>query len=386
VEWRANPVSEPLLFDPATGPPGGWSEQCSAERAYLTSFAQLGSRALIANLRTRVLGLQSGGRIFPVTINDAEYGDSYVCLPHTAYALYARQELRMVDVGPQRSVLDMLARIGGFMLRAARVNRIVHINNWMLSTNLHSGWSGDDLDAIRRALVARFPDHMIALRCLTPWSDARLMDAASASGWRLAPSRQVYVTNDVAAEWAPRRDSRRDIDLLKHTRYETDSLIELRPGDAGRIAELYAMLYLDRYSNLNPAFTEAFVELTHNAGILQYSGLRAGDGRLAGVAGCLIRGGVLTTPIVGYDTSRPPSEALYRMTSALFAQLAMERGLRMHGSAGAAIFKRNRGARPVVEYTAFFVDHLPLHRRAAIATLQAALDKLVAPIMREKGL
>jgi len=202
----------------------------------------------------------------------------------------------------------------------------------------------------------------------------------------MAPSRQVYVTEDIAAEWAPRRDSRRDLHLLKHTRYAIDKLTDLQPGDARRIAELYAMLYLDRYSNLNPAYTEAFVELTHRAGILHYRGLRGEDGRLAGVAGCLINGGVLTTPIVGYDTSHSPDEGLYRMTSALFAKLAMERGLRMHGSAGAAIFKRNRGAKPVVEYTAFFVDHLPAYRRMAITALQATLDKLVAPLMREKRL
>jgi hypothetical protein len=74
------------------------------------------------------------------------------------------------------------------------------------------------------------------------------------------------------------------------------------------------------------------------------------------------------------------------MTSALFAQLAIERGCRMHGSAGAASFKRNRGAKPVVEYTAFFVEHLPAYRRAAISALKATLDNLVAPMMRENGL
>lgn len=379
-------MSEPILFDPATGPPSGWPIQSAAERAYLAPFAQLGSRALIANLRTRVLGLQSGSQIFPVTVNDAQFGDSYVCLPHTTYALYARQELRMVDIGAQRPMLEILARLGGAMLRAARANRVVHINNWMLSTNLHGDWSGDDIDAIRRAVVARFPEHLIAIRCLTRWSNSSLIDACRSNGWRLLPSRQVYVTDDVAAEWAPRRDSRRDMELLKHTSFTPDRLAKLQPEDARRIAALYSMLYLERYSKYNPAFTEAFVELTHGAGLLQYRGLRDAGGQLVGVAGCLIRDGVLTTPVVGYDTTRPTSEGIYRMTSALFAQLAMERGLKLHGSAGAAIFKRNRGARPMVEYTAFFVDHLPAYRRAAISVLEAALDKLVAPMMREKGL
>src|SRR5262245_24724883 len=100
MEWRAHRMSAPVLFDPLEGPPGGWRAEHAQARAYLESFARYGSRALISNLRTRVMGLHSDGRIFPVTINDAEYGDAYVCLPHTAYALYAKEELRLVDAGP----------------------------------------------------------------------------------------------------------------------------------------------------------------------------------------------------------------------------------------------------------------------------------------------
>lgn len=74
------------------------------------------------------------------------------------------------------------------------------------------------------------------------------------------------------------------------------------------------------------------------------------------------------------------------MTSALFAQLAMERGLRLHGSAGAASFKRNRGARPMLEYTAFFVDHLSPFRRAVISALGQALDKLAVPLLSKRRL
>ncbi|MEQ1492750.1 MAG: hypothetical protein ABL932_19570, partial [Terricaulis sp.] len=88
-------MSDIELFDPRNGPQGGWPSACP-DRAYLEAFANQGSTALITNLRTRVMGLRSGARVFPVTINDAEYGDAYVCLPHTAYALYAKEELRIV--------------------------------------------------------------------------------------------------------------------------------------------------------------------------------------------------------------------------------------------------------------------------------------------------
>src|SRR6202008_512912 len=107
---------------------------------------------------------------------------------------------------------------------------------------------------------------------------------------------------------------------------------------------------------LNPAFTPAYIEMTHRAKIFQYRGLRDPDGVLSSVVGCFVRGGVLTTPIVGYDISRPREDALYRIASVLFAQIAQERGLKLNGSAGAADFKRCRGARGMIEYSAYFVD------------------------------
>jgi hypothetical protein len=374
------------LFDPLEGPQGGWPAGTSLERAYVQAFSDIGSEALITNLRTRVLGLRSANRIFPVTVNEAEYGDAYVCLPHTAYALYAKAELGIVDVGPWAPALSVLADIVGGVLHAARVNRIVHLNNWMLSTNLHGGWTGEDLAEIRALLVARFPDHILAVRSLNLWSDEALTRRFAADGWRLLPSRQIYVTDDLDRDWAPRRDTKTDLRQMATTPYRIDQLETLAPGDSERIATLYAMLYLDRYSQLNPAFTPAFIALTHEQGIFSYRGLRSAEGHLVAVVGCFARGDVLTTPIVGYDTTRPLNEGLYRLACLMLTQMAQERGLRLNSSAGAAGFKRNRGARGVIEHTAYYIDHLSAPRRAVVAGLQGLLNHVAAPLMAEKGL
>jgi hypothetical protein len=379
-------MTAPELFDPRDGPSGGWPADTAWERAYLEAFAAQGSTALISNLRTQVLGLASGGRVFPVTVNQAEYGDAYVCLPHTAYALYAKAELKLVDAGPWTPALGLLAGAAGAVMRAARVNRIVHLGNWMLSTNLHGGWTGDDIGRVRELLVRRFPDHLIATRSLNAWSDATLLERLRTDGWTLLPARQIYVTDDLDHDWAPRRDTRRDLALLARTPYRFDPLETLRPGDAVRIAELYGLLYLQRYSALNPAFTPAFIAMTHAAGVFAYAGFRGEGGALAAVVGCFVRGGVLTTPIVGYDTAKPAACGLYRLASVLLAQMAQARGARLNGSAGAAEFKRNRGARPVVEYTAVWARHLPATRRAVVAALERALSGIAVPLMSERGL
>ena len=386
MERRGDRMSLAELFEPARGPCGGWPAGTEAERTYIEAFAAAGAPALIANLHTRVLGLRQGERIFPITVNEAEYGDAYVCLPHTAYALYARAELRIVDAGPWTPALGLLASASGGVMRAARLNRIVHVNNWMLSTNLQGGWTGEGLDEIRDLLVRRFPDHLIAIRSLNAWSDPALIERFKTDGWILLPSRQIYVTGDLDRDWAPRRDTRRDLALMAATPYRIDDLQTLQPGDAERIAALYAMLYLDRYSALNPAFTPAYIAMTHRARIFSYRGLRNAEGVLAAVVGCFVRGGVLTTPIVGYDTARPAADGLYRLASVMLAEMTRERGLRLNGSAGAASFKVNRGARPVIEYSAWFVDHLSWPRRAVVAGMEALLNRLAVPLMEERGL
>lgn len=373
------------VFDPLEGPSGGWSPEHAHERAYLESFARLGSTALIANLRTRVVGLGADGRIFPVTINEAEYGDAYVCLPHTAYALYAKEELKLVNAGALAPALGAIADGAGRLMRAARLNKIVHLDNWMLSTNLHNGWKGEALSGIRALLIERFPDHLIGIRSLNRWTDPHLVDACVRDGWELLPSRQVYVTGDLSRDWLPRRDTRRDEELLSRTKYRFDPLEVLADGDCARIVELYDLLYLDRYSRLNPAFTPSFVELTHRSRILAYQGLRNAEGKLAAVVGCFIRGGVLTTPIVGYDTSRPASEGLYRMASVLYSRMALEKNLRLNGSAGASGFKRNRGARGEIEYSAYFAGHLSWPRRAVVGGMRRLLDGLAVPMMKNSG-
>jgi hypothetical protein len=378
-------MSAPTLLDPLDDA-APWPSGSAMDRAYVETFARRGSQALIANLRTQVMAIASNARLFPVTANGGEFGDAYVCLPHSAYALYAKAELKLVDVGPMRPALALAADAAGLAMRFGRLNRVVHLDNWMLSTNLHGGWTGDDLPAIRATLVERFPDHVLGIRSLTPWGDGRLVGAALADGWLLLPARQIYVTDDLTRDWRPRRNAQRDLELLDQVGPRRVKLDRLEPGDAVRISELYGFLYLDRYCRLNPDFTPAFVELTHRLGLIGYEGVRGADGRLSTVVGYCRRNGVLTTPIVGYDTSRPQAEGLYRMASVLLALAAEREGLRLNGSAGAPSFKRHRGARPMIEYTAYYAAHLPLRTRLVLAGMQQGLERLARPLLEEHRL
>lgn len=374
-----------MLFDPLDPPTGAWPDQTDA-RAYIEGIARAGATAMIPNVATRWLALRSGDRVYPVTVNDGDLGDSYVCLPHSAYILYARAELDLVDTGRLRPLLRVLIAGADRLLRWGRVNRIVHVDNWLLSTNLHGDWAGEDLPAIRAFLAARFPDHAIAIRSLDPWSSPALLNAARRDGWMLLASRQIWVVEDLARAWGPRRCKRQDQALLAASGLAVETFATMTQADADHIADLYHQLYVGKYSPLNPVFSPAWILMTWRENILAYRAVRDTDGTLLAVAGSLVRGDILTPPVVGYDTARPRKQGLYRIATLLFTELAAERGLKLNGSAGASEFKRNRGATGVIEYMAIAAAHLPWRRRAVLGFMRLVLDRLAVPMMRRRQL
>lgn len=351
----------------------------------LDTMVAAGPQTMIANVATELTSLDVAGRVMPVTRDDGRLGGSYVCSPHSAYVLYAREELKLVRAGwiagPARAALAGL----DLVLRRARINRVVHLGNWMLSTNLHDGWRGEGLSTARNALVAAHPDHLLGIRSVDDWSSPGLRDALAADGWILTPSRQIWVVDDLRRDWLPRNNYANDRRLVSRTPLDIVDLGEISDADAERIASLYAMLYVGRYSALNPILTPAFVKASAFTGMMRYRVARNPSNSIMAVAGMWTLGGVMTPSVVGYDTTRSPKEGLYRIATWMFMERALEAGWRLHASAGAAHFKRQRGARGVIEWNAYYARHLPRARRLAIEALAAMLTRTAVPLMVAKG-
>ena len=353
--------------------------------AMLSEMVARGAGTFVSNVSTQLSSVEIAGRMMPLTIDNGSPGGSYVCSPHSAYALYAREEIGLVDVG--MAALPARAAISGIgaMLRATRMDRVVHLGNWMLSTNLHAGWQGEGLAEARQSITDRFPDHLVGVRSIDDWSSPGLRQAMTDDGWVLVPSRQVWVVDDLAREWRPRGNHGHDRRALAASGLAISDLDRISEPDAARIADLYRMLYVERYSAFNPILTAAFIEASQRTGMLSYRVARNTGGTIMAVAGMWERGGTMTPPVVGYDITRPRSEALYRIACWMFMERAMERRWRLHGSAGAADFKRNRGAHGVIEWNAYHVEHLTMPRRAAVRALAALLTSIIVPMARRRG-
>jgi len=354
-------------------------------KRYLLPLLEQGTERFVRNARARMVLLSVDGKPVPITVNDEEYDNSYVCSPYTHYVSYAKQELALLGNRALSASLGLLLSGIGLLLKRSRFNRIVHVNNWLLSTNLYPELGEEQWVAVLERIQSDFPDHAIAFRSLNPSLNAGVMRRLRATGCLLVPSRQVYMLRtdktdfgNAKTRWLLKRDGA----LAAKHGYEKNGPEDIDEYDVPRIGELYRMLYLEKYSWHNPQFTESFLTEAVQRGTLELYGYRR-NGRLDAVLGFYRREGAMTTPLFGYDTSLPQELGLYRMLSSLLVELAGKRGLLLHESSGAARFKRNRGAEAEMEYTAVYVRHLPLRRRWCWTMLERLLSKIGVPLLKK---
>ncbi|MBX2821936.1 MAG: hypothetical protein KTR29_19735 [Rhodothermaceae bacterium] len=349
---------------------------------YILPFLLNDSTELIANINTEALLLKTSQALFPVTINNEEYSNSYVCSPYTACVSYLQEEIEKLNNKPLEYLLSAISRSLGVLLKKARINKVVSVNNWMLSTNLYPAWDGGGLQEMRQVLEQEFPDHAFMFRSLNRHTNARLIDVFLQNGFMIVPSRQVYVFDQKLSSFIRRTNTKRDMKVLKKTKYEVVDHEYLGQNDYSRMVELYNLLYLEKYSLHNPQLTEQCVAYWHRKKLFTMMGLRNKEGILDGVIGFFEVNGVMSAPLVGYDTSVPRERALYRMLMALALRRANDEGKVLNMSSGAPDFKRVRGGEPFIEYSAVYIHHLSWPRQFVWKLTNFLLTHLGVPIMK----
>jgi hypothetical protein len=354
------------------------SEYAAKVTAYLQTVAVSG----IPNLATTVAWVGEGDERAPVSVNASETQDTWVCSPHTAYVRYAVEELRRFGHPLLTGPLTALCGALGRYLRRAKVDHAVAINNWLLSTNLYPRLDAPLLGRWHREALDRWPDHAIWFRSLNTRYAAPWIDALTQAGFMLIPSRQVYLYDRIDRHAAHPANLRRDLQLLAAPPLVRSDAADWSPADFARAAQLYAFLYLEKYSPLNPAYSAGFLQSWQRAGLFELHGYRDAAGELQAIIGLFVLGGTVTAPIVGYDTHLPQRLGLYRLLMASVYDRAAELNCRINLSAGAAGFKRLRGGVGAIEFSAVYARHLPRHRRRALNLLAGVTRHIGEPIMR----
>lgn len=355
-----------------------------AER-YLMPLLQHGAQEYVQNAHAEIAVICDGEISLPFTVNHWHPQNSYVCSPYSHYISYAQEELRELGHPRLEVLLRLVLRALGKYLRNVGIDQTVYVNNWLLSTNLYPNLPAQNARAMLECLQAHYPTRAIVFRSLDNTSNPHLCQAMRQAGAQLVMSRSIWFQHIQDPAVQKRRDFKNDLRLLKNSPYRLLRAEELQESDIPRLLELYAMLYLDKYSFFNPQFTPQFLKHALQERLLFVSAF-AKDGKIDAVKGFFVRNGYATAPLFGYDTSLPRDAGLYRLLSVQMSLDILELGAVAHFSAGVGSFKRQRGAVQAIEYNAVYTRHLPTQLRQAWALLALIVGKIAEPVMLRTGL
>jgi len=341
--------------------------------AYLGSVARIGPSAL-GNATFALSVLQLGDRAFSLVMPSG--GNCWLTSLVATYGQAARDETSREVEGAQAVLFHGASHAAESLLRLDKADAVVFANHLMFSTSLYGDWAGDDLETALDVLRTAFPDRAIIWRSLNLDDNAVLVERMMRLGGRRLLSRIVWRIPDPEKDWASRRDTRDDRKLLGAHGLKLENARVIPDGDLQRVLMLYNDLYRAKYSTTNPAYSAAMLRAAIESGILTMRLIRNQEGAIEGFTTEHVYGDTLVNPLLGYDRNLPQSRGLYRIAMAASAETAMEEKLRVNFSAGAATFKRNRGARPTLEFSVVFDNHLPRWRRLAYQGLSSALEAM----------
>jgi len=348
-------------------------------RAWLEPMVRQGTEVFVRNAPAELHLLRAGNAVLPVTVEHPGPDRSYVVSPWAQYVAYAGEEVvrlpRLWQRGAARGTLGLLKPF----LDRPRLERVVQVNNWLVSTNLWPGGMEPLAGRIVELIRARWPDRAVVFRSLDAIARPELLEVCRRAGGRPVFSRVVTYQNPQGPDFWRNRQLRVDRKRWRREGWQARALGPEDAGLAGRLQEFYGALYLEKYSRLNPDFTETFFREALLKGFLKMEGLWKADGVLTGGWGWWARDGVMTQPLFGYDPTGPDKAAPYAALSLQVLERAWEQGFRVNASGGAAGFKQQRGGVPAVEYHIVFDQHLsPKARRP-----WALLEHLIGPRAQE---
>ena len=303
---------------------------------------------------------------------------TFVASPKSALFLYGIEEIDLIPNSASRLLIRMALRLGSELAGILKFDKFVFIHNSLLTTNLLENISfTDTLGAVRR-INHELPGHYIGIRSISRSINSSVHDTLAEGGFRMIAARSIYICKDPLEQLRRRRDHIRDSALIEkhHLRFREP----VSDADFQIIAKLYRSLYIDKHSGLNPHYSAHYFQCAVKSRFLSIRLVLCGDDIIIGFIAFHQTTKALSIPAMGYDPngSQP---FVYRALINLAFRVAAHNGLMLHLSAGAASFKRSRGATQEIEWMAVYVENLHVVKRLFIEVLSYLSTRIAAPLM-----
>lgn len=341
-----------------------------------------GMQKYVSNVQTELRLLFIDRLALPITINQEEYDNSFVCSPFGYYVSYAMLYLDLVKNPIGRKLCEWVMKSFYKLLPLAKINKCVCVNNWPFATVLWPKMTDEQVRQIRDRLIADYPDHAIVFRSFNEDINHDLLQSLKKNGFHTIASRQIFYTNGGDPEVFKTRIFKSDLKLMRECNYEIWDNSKLKEKDLPRLVELYRMVYLEKYSDLNPQHTTDLLQLGLRTNTIHLRAI-VKEGEIDGIVGFYIRNGIMTCPFFGYDTKKPLGDKLYRIMCTVLMLEARDRQILFHQSSGAAFYKTIRRARNCIDYTAVYTKHLPFYRKLPWFCIQGIMNGIGVRFMKD---
>lgn len=358
------------------------TEEAHYAKKFLVPLLKEGIEHFVENIRTELLVLLFDDMVIPITVNDKQYENAYVCSPYGMYICCAIEAVSHRAHPWLKPPLNLILRALSQTLRYGNINKIVIVNNWLISTILYQKFSNEQVQMITQFLTKRFPDHAIAFRSVHTHEKRNVSMPFRTNRFTLIASRHVYFLDTSNEDIFKARIFKSDFKLLRETNYKIQQPTQLQPEELQRITSLYRTIYIERHSKFHPALTPRWFQLLLDSQLLNITTIRNQDasGSIDAVVGQWSRDGIMTAPLLGYDPTK--QNQLYRLSCTVLTQQAREKKALFHLGAGGTFFKKIRRGEGCLEYMAVYHQHLPWLRRIPWWILKGVINGLGIPFMK----
>jgi hypothetical protein len=352
-----------------------WPNELESKKVknFFVPFLKEGISSFISNVKTCLYIIKFKNYVLPITVNEREYDNAYVASNYVFVKLLKR---KMKGSKCLKWLTWSLLGLDALM-RIAKINKVVMVNNWFMTTSLYPKLNGEEVRLLTEALSRIFKDHTIMWRSINDNTGKCLQDALAKNKYHLIQSREVFFfdpTDLGQLNERAKRHLRQDRQLLEKSGYRVVLGHQLEKEDFKRLIELYEMLYIERYYNGSPVFTEKFLINLLRVPDIKFVCLKKEriDGFCVLFKGCE----EMSMAFLGHDTSLDIDVGIYRMLNILAIQESETLKITFNMSSGADNFKMWRGARRKKEFVAVYDKHLPLSRKLFFKTSASAVKLL----------
>ncbi len=349
-------------------------------REYLEPIVKNGTNYYFSNISTDLRIIKIDDIIIPITVNDHVEPNAYVCSTYTHYVRYAAEEIKHLKSSIVKNLANRGTQMLGSFLKKRNIDKTIFVNNWLFPTNLYPNLSREHIEAITKTLIERFPNHTIAFRSISNFSSGRIAKSLKQLKYEFLLCRNIYYTDTQSPYAFKARMTKSDHKLLSTSDCSIIENKQIPSHLSFRLAELYQMLNIDKYSECNPQYKPEFMELLKTSSNFKLKAWIK-DNQAHAVLGYYTANGIMNSPLFGYDTLFPQQAGLYRQISAMLLNDARKKKHLLHQSSGAGHFKQLRRAKKDFEYTAVYTKHLPLNRRIPWKVLYFGMNTIGKKIL-----